>query len=190
MRSFFITSILIIFLLSACNFPRQGQPDPGLTVGPDSGLSTVTATPQDYTYTECSFVWARESLPDLSKDFKEALKDVQSQANGYAEAYGENCMDSQGNVVRFLAMETDFYVTLEVKDLQDRQALGELIEQVLDVAAKFPVEDTPGPQPGYVGITFEAPGDELHLWFTQSDAETAIENGLHGGELFDALQTR
>lgn len=150
----------------------------------------MTATPQEYVYTECSFVWARKSLPDLSKDFKEALRDVQPQAEGYAEAYGENCIDSQGNVVRFLAMETDFYVALKVRDLEDKQALGELIEQALAVVAKFPVEETPGPQPGYVGITFEAPGNELRLWFTQRDAETALDNGLHGEELFDALQTR
>jgi len=182
--------ILIIVLLSACNFPRPGQPNPGLTVEPDAGLSTDTASPQDFTATECGFVWARESLPDLSKDFKKALKDVQPQANGYAEAYGENCIDSQGNVVRFLAMETDFYVMLKVEDLEDKQALGEWIEQVLAVVTKFPVENTPGPQPGYVGITFEAPGDELRLWFTQMDAEAALENGLQGEELFNVLQVK
>jgi len=190
MRAYLITSMLFIFLLSACNFPRPGQPDPGLTVEPDAGLSTETETPQDFTPTECGYVWARESLPDLSQDFKDALQEVQPQADGYAEAYGENCMDSQGNAVRFLAMETDFYITLKVNDLEDKQALGEWIEQVMAVVAKFPVGDTPGPQPGYVGITFKAPGDELRLWFTQTGAETALENGLQGEELFNALQTK
>lgn len=190
MRAFFITSLLIIFLLSACNFPRPGQLNPGLTVEPDASSMTEDASAQDFTTTECAYMWARESLPDLSKDFKEALHEVQPQADGYAESYGENCIDSQGNVVRFLAMETDFYVTLKVKDLEDKQALGEWIEQVLIVVTKFPVEDTPGPQPGYVGITFEAPGDELRLWFTQLDAESALENGLQGEELFNALQVK
>ena len=190
MRTYFITPILIIFLLNACNFPGRGKPSPGLTVEPDAGLSTETTSPQDFSTTECGYVWARESLPELSKDFKEALQEVQPQADGYAEAYGENCIDSQGNVVRFLSMETDFYVTLRVKDLEDKQALGEWIEQVLNLVAKFPVEDTPGPQPGYVGITFETPGDELRLWFTQMDAETALENGLQGEELFNALQLK
>jgi len=68
--------------------------------------------------------------------------------------------------------------------------IRELIEQVLSTVAEFPPEETPDPQPGYVGITFEAPGDELRLWFTQTDAKTAIENGLQGKELFNALQTR
>ena len=183
MRTFFTTSLLVIFLLSACNFPKPGQSNPGLTVEPD-------ASAQDFTSSECAYMWARKSLPDLSKDFEEALKEMQPQADGYAEAYGENCMDNQGNVVNFLAMETDFYVTLEVKNLEDKQALGELIEQVLAAVAKFPAEDTPGPQPGYVGITFKAPGDELRLWFTQMDAQTALENGLQGEELLNALQTK
>jgi hypothetical protein len=41
-----------------------------------------------------------------------------------------------------------------------------------------------------VGITFEAPADELRLWFTRRDAEAALENGLRGEELFNALQAK
>jgi hypothetical protein len=190
MRTYFITLLLIIFLLSACNFPKPGQLNPGLTLEPDASSVTEDASAQDFTTTECAYVWARKSLPDLSKDFEEALQKKQRQAVGYAEAYGENCIDNQGNVAHFLAMETDFYATLEVRGLEDKQALGELIEQVLVVVARFPVADTPGPQPGYVGITFKTPGDELRLWFTQSDAETALGNGLHGEELFNELQTQ
>jgi hypothetical protein len=93
-------------------------------------------------------------------------------------------------VVRFLTKETDFYVTLQFEDLEDKQALGGLIEQVLDVVDKFPVEETPGPQPGYVGITFKAPEAELRLWFTQIDAKAALENGSRGEELFDVLQAK
>ena len=190
MRTFFITSLLIIFLLSACNFPWSEQPAPSLPVEPGKGLSQKAESPQDFSTTECAYVWARESLPNLSQDFKEALQEVQLQADGYAEAYGENCMDSQGNIVRFLAMETDFYITLEVDELEDKQALGELIEQILAVVAKFPVENTPGPQPGYVGITFEAPGDEFRLWFNLLEAKSALENGQQGKELFEALITK
>ncbi len=135
-------------------------------------------------------MWANNPLPELSDDFNKALKEVQPQASGYTEAYGENCIDSEGKIVRFLTMETDFHVTIKVNDLKDKKALGEQIEQVLAVVAKFPPEDTPGPQPGYVGITFEAPTDELRLWFTQTDSEAAIENGLQGEELFNTLQTK
>lgn len=183
--------ILILLLLNTCNFPGPETGILNVTLFPETIPAQATDTPSpDYSYTECGYTWAREPLPDLSQDFKEALKEVQPQADGYAEAYGENCINNQGEVMRFLAMETDFHVTLKVKDLGDKQALGELIEQVLSTVAEFPPEEPPGPQPGYVGITFEAPGDELRLWFTQTDAKTAIENGLQGKELFNALQTR
>jgi len=191
MHTLFKISLLLLFLLSACNFPAPGQSAPDLTVVPETEPIPVTETPpQDNTSTECGFVWARQPLADLSKEFDAALKEVLPEASGYAEAYGENCINSQGEVVRFTAMETDFYVTLEVESLEDKQALGELVEQVLSVLEQFPVEDTPGPQPGYMGITFQAPRDELRLWFTQLEAQAAIDNGLRGEELYLALQVK
>jgi hypothetical protein len=191
MRTFIKISFLVLCLLGACNLPAPGQPAPDLTIVPDTAPAQATDMPaQDDSYTECGFVWAREPLPDLSREFDAALKEVLPEASGYAEAYGENCLNNQGEVVRFLAMETDFYVTLKVDNLQEKQALGGLAEQILRVVAQFPVEDTPGPQPGYIGITFQSPGDELRLWFTRRDAEAALENGLRGEALFNALQAK
>ena len=184
MRYLFGLSVILLILLSACNLPGPEQ-----TIVPETAPAKPTDTPaQDVPYTECGFVWAREPLAELSKEFDTALKAVQPGASGYAEAYGENCLNNQGEVVRFMAMETDFYVTLKIRDLEDKSVLGELIEQVLAVVAEFPVDETPGPQPGYVGIMFEAPGNELRMWFTQLDAQAAIDKGLQGEELFNSLQ--
>ena len=116
------------------------------------------------------------------------MKDYPLQAEGYAQAYGENCMTNEGDVVRFLPMETDFYITLQVEKLEDEQALGESIEQVMEVLSGFPTDATPGPQPGYVGITFEAPEDSLRMWVMRINIEIALDNGLRGKELFKALQ--
>jgi hypothetical protein len=135
-------------------------------------------------------MWAHEPLPELSNQFDAALKEVLPRASGSTDAYGENCINAQGEVVRFLAMETDYYVTIPVETLEDKGALGEIIEQVLSVMAQFPVGETPGPQPGYVGITFEAPTDELRLWFPRRDAQAALENGLRGEELFNILESK
>lgn len=191
MRTIFRFSTLLLLLLSACTFPRPGQPvqNPTQASSTTKVLETETHLPDD-TNTECGYAWAREPLLDLSRDFEVALKEIQPQASGYAEAYGENCITNNGEAVRFLAMETDFYVTLKVQDLQNEHALGELIEQVMAVVSGYPPEDTPGPQPGNVGITFEAAGDELRLWFTQVEATLAIDNGLRGKELFKALQEK
>lgn len=193
MRTLILKTICIpiVCLLTACNLPRTGTPAPALTVIPDEAPVSQTVEPtQDYESVDCAYMWANGPLPELSDDFDKALKEAQPQASGYAEAYGENCIDGEGKIVRFLTMETDFHIALKVNDLEDKQALGKLIEQVLAVVAKFPLEDTPGPQPGYVGITFEAPTDELRLWFTQIDGESAIENGLQGEELFNTLQAK
>ena len=180
MRIFWKVSILLLLLLTACNLP-----------GPEKAPSREKETPiSDDSYSECGFVWARKPLEDLSQEFDQALKKVQPQAIGYAEAYGENCINNQGELVRFLAMETDFHINIKVKDLSDKQANGKLIEQILGVVSKFPVAETPGPQPGYVGITFESGGEEIRLWFTQLQAQTAIESGLRGEKLFDALQAK
>ena len=189
MRNIFRSSILLLFLLGACTLPKPGQPvqNPTLPSSNTKVLETETHLPDD-TNTECGYAWAREPLADLSKEFESALKEIQPQANGYAEAYGENCINNNGEAVRFLAMETDFYVTLKVQDLGNEHALGELIEQVLAVVSEFPPEDTPGPQPGSVGVTFKASGGELRLWFTQVEAKIAIDKGLSGKELFNALQ--
>ena len=176
MKTRFIKTVLFLtlFLLGACNFPGLGAP----------------STDQEYAYTECSYVWAREPLPDLSEEFRAALTAVQPRADGHAEAYGENCLNDKGEVVRFSAMETDFYVVLKVNDLEDKAMLGDMIKQVLSVVANFPKENTPGPQSGFVGITFESSAAQLRLWFTQVDAQAALDNGLRGEELFNALQTK
>jgi len=193
----FISVTIILFialLLNACTFPIPRQAPPKASVTPAINLAstaTETATPlQDNGYSACYFNWAREFLPELSREFETALNDIHPQAKGYAEAYGEDCINQDGDVVYFVAMETDFYVTFQVKDLEDKRELGNLAKQALEALARFPVEETPGLQPGYVGITFETPGDSHRLWFTQLDAESALKEGFQGEELFNALQAR
>lgn len=187
-----------IFFSCACSIFQTGQstlepaPVPASETAPSDG-SLPFGAPQgsDPSGSEdCYFNWARQALPDLSKEFTKAIKDVQPQAKGSAEAYGENCINNQGEVVRFLPMETDFYITFKVKDLEDKQVMGELIEQSLYVLTQFPPERTPGPQNGYLSITFESKGDNLNLWFQIADANAALEEGLLGEELFNALQSK
>ena len=183
--------LLIICMLSACNFPGLGQAVDGITAVPNVGTTVETDTPsQDYGSGECAFMWANKPLPELSKQFDQALKSVQPEAEGYAQAYGENCVTGEGEVVSFHVMETDFYITLKVESLDDHQILGEWIEKVIGVLADFPVDETPGPQPGYVGITFETSEDSLRLWVTQTEVESALESGKRGEELFNAIQAQ
>ena len=189
MQTRFTLTVLLLFLLSACNLPVVATTAEPITTKPAPAQAIDTPN-EEYNYTECGFVWAREPLDKLSNEFDSALKAIDPAASGRAEAYGENCLNNRGEVVRFLAMETDFYVTLQVEQLQDKGTLGELLEEVLNVVSQFPIEETPGPQPGYIGVTFEGPADELRLWFTQREAEAALGNGLRGAQLFEALQAK
>ena len=187
MKQFFIriSCTFIIVLLSACNFPGSKQPIP------NAAPETITVEPsQDDQPVECAFMWAKDPLPELSENFTQTLNATLPNAEGYAEAYGENCVTETGDIARFLDMETDYHVTLSVDDLDDKETLGKLVEEVIEVLVEFPTEDTPGPHPGYIGLTFEAPNDSFRLWAMRTEIEVALENGLQGEELFIALQNK
>jgi len=82
--------VFVAFLFSACTFPKLSQTSQIATVTPDIKISfafTETATPtQDDAYSACYFNWAHVALPELSREFEKALKDIQPQAEGFAEA--------------------------------------------------------------------------------------------------------
>jgi hypothetical protein len=170
--------LMLVLLLAACNLPR-----PGL----DTLIPPATDTPA---YRNCYFNWATQPLPDLSTQVQEALEKAGlDEVRVRAEAFGENCYDSQTNeVVRFAAMETDYHLTAQVADLKDAEALGNLLERMLVVLDRFPAGSTPGPQPGYVGVQFTSGGDVLNLWFQADAAHAARNEGLHGRFLLERLQ--
>ena len=136
----------------------------------------VTPTPTTaLAPTDCIWNWNTRPLDDLSGQVQAALKaaDV-SGATVSAVAFGEDCVDPHsGEVRRFATMETDFHFTLPVTALEDLDELGHLAEKVLEVLDSFPTESTPGPQPGYVRLTFVADGERFHLWFKVTQADEA-----------------
>ncbi|MBU2612057.1 MAG: hypothetical protein KJ606_14105 [Chloroflexi bacterium] len=151
--------------------------------------ATPTETPADPANPpQCAYVWARQALPELSAQVQQAFDEAgMSGVTARAGAYGENCVDAQGKVVSFSTMETDFYVIAEVTDLTDNENLGNILEDLLIVLDGFPPDETPGPQPGYIGVTFQAGDDLLNLWFSVTAGEDARKQGLHGSALFNAL---
>lgn len=151
---------------------------------------TPTETPAHPAYPpQCAYVWARQELPELSAQVQQAFDEAgMTGVTARAGAYGENCVDAQGKVVSFSTMETDFYVTVEVTDLTDDENPGNILEDLLIVLDGFPPDETPGPQPGYIGVTFQAGDDLLNLWFSVTAGEDARKQGLHGSALFEALR--
>jgi len=179
----------LLLLLGACNLPRRGIPAFALTGEPaQAGTPTPTAT---VAYEQCGWQWAKQTLPALSTEVQAALEAAGLEgATAHAEAYGENCLSADNEVLRFAALETDFRISIEVESLADAERLGTLLEKILVVLDGFPTESTPGPQPGYVGVRFAAGTEELNLWFTVTDGEAARALGLHGAALLEELQNR
>src|SRR3990172_3945660 len=167
------TSILLLSLiLAACNL-RSGNQD--FRSGPDPETPAA-----ELEYTQCGWVWDTQALPDLSADVQSALEAAGLMGvSAYAEAYGEDCLNASGEVDHFAVMETDFHITLQVAAIYDTELLGASLEQILVVLDSFPPESTPGPQAGYIGITFQAGNEELRLWFTVDEGVSARALGLH-----------
>jgi hypothetical protein len=179
MKRIFI--VLLPVLLLACNLPI---------------FIAHTATPPVKTDTPnadelCAFVEARKNLDEVTKQFTSKLKDAGIPIDSArAEAYGENCIAEDGHVVRFAARETDFYVTIIVTNLTDETQLGDLLEKTLAVIDQFPVGQTPGPNPGYIGITYKAGEQVQNLWFTRNQADDFRKQGLKGADLYHKLLTK
>jgi hypothetical protein len=169
--------VVLPILLIACFLPVVATQNPS--------PATDTPVPQQ----ECAFVEGRNTLDDISKQLLDKLKAAGlTVESARAEAYGENCIAADGTVVRFSARETDFYTTITVADLTDETELGNLLEQTLSVIDQFPVDQTPGPNPGYVGITFKAGEQVQNLWFMQTQVADLRKQGLKGADLYRALK--
>ena len=171
--------ILLPILMMACFLPVS------ITTSPPTPAESITPTTEN----PCAFVEGRKTLEDISKQLLNKLTDAGLPVeNARAEAYGENCINADGSVAGFSARETDFYVTLTVADLTDESVLGNLLEQTLAVIDQFPTDQTPGPNPGYVGITFKAGKDVQNLWFMQTQGNELRKQGLKGADLYRAVR--
>jgi len=146
---------------------------------------TATAAAE---YMPCAYVWAYENLPEISTELQAAVQAILPEASARAQAFGEDCVAADGSST-FGAMETDFYVTLSVPDLTDTEALGTLVEKVLSVVDGFPRGRVPGGQDGFVEFTFRS-GDQQRILRVPIPRGVEVrQQGLHGAELIQALET-
>ncbi|HML23211.1 MAG TPA: hypothetical protein PKD09_16270 [Aggregatilinea sp.] len=149
-------------------------------------VATATVTPGP-----CAWQWATQALPDVAAQLDAAL--IAAGLDGIAvtaTAFGENCVDMQSTAVRFAAMETDFDLSLPDVDPADREAAGDRVAAVLDViVTQFPPDTTPGPMPGRLMLVLGADEDALRITVAQNDASAALDRGLRGAALLDALES-
>jgi hypothetical protein len=157
--------------------PNIGQP-------PDGEFPTPAVSQQD-----CGFTWAYHDLPELTAEFDSSIKALDPDASSHATAFGEDCVGNDGQIVRFAAMETDFYVTLPVTDLNDYETFGNWITQVMQVVNSFSPEMLAGPNPGFVEFRFEKSISESIGLRVPIQQYNATANEKTGEELFRMFHT-
>lgn len=149
MQRFFLTLLFWILFLGACSqnlSPTDTAPAHSIVTETQSSLPA---------YGECGYQWAYQDLPELSTQFDLAVKNLIPESASHATAFGENCIGADGQVIRFLAMQTDFYVIAKVETLDDYETFGEWIAEVMQVVIEFPSDMLAGPNPGFVEFRFE-----------------------------------
>jgi hypothetical protein len=182
---------LALLLTSACGTsPSEQSATADLPVEPsDTPLPSPVPTTDPSDYTQCGWKWNTRPLPDLTDEVQAGLDAAGIQgATAIVYAFGEDCFDPQtGTVLRFATLETDIDITLEVANLGDLEALGNLAEQVLVVLDGFPPNSVPGAQPGQISLGFTSGEEQRWLRFPVEQANNARERGLRGSSLLEAL---
>jgi hypothetical protein len=186
-----ISGLLIMILVLVACTPGAGSTSAMKTnTIPFEEMTTLTTTPENGSSQPCAYMWARNQLPDISGQLMAALKEAKINfQNAWAEAYGENCMDTQsGKIQSFSTLETDFHIQLQVASLDDYATMGDLLEKVITVMNQFPPGKVPGPQEGSVEVTFSTEEDQQVVRFKVSEGVAALQQGLHGQALLEELQ--
>lgn len=155
---------------------------PHIDQGPDGALTVAPPDTQS-----CAYQWAYQDLPELSSSFQQSLQALQPEAQATAFAFGENCILPDGSIGRFLPMETDFNITLQVSDLNGESELGDWIVKVMQVITAIPPEQIVGPRPGRVSLTFQSGGNQKVVSFYINQYQE-LPPGLSSAEIFQQLQ--
>jgi hypothetical protein len=150
---------LCILLLTACASTGQVQ----TAVPSVAPVATSTPLPITPSIEPCAYVEATHNLPDATSQVDQAIKQLQPNASGRAEAFGENCVYASSSQSTFSAMETDFYLTINVKSLNDDDELGMWIVTAMKIVGALPPDSVAGPQAGFVEFTFKTADDQKNL---------------------------
>jgi hypothetical protein len=154
---------------------------PHIDQGPDGIVTAPPTYPRD-----CGYQWAQQSLPELSSQFMQSIQALQADAQASAFVFGENCVYADGTST-FIPMETDFNITLPVRDTTDT-VLGEGIVRIMQVIEDIPPDRIIGPRPGRVAITFEVNGQRQGITF-YIDQYRALPAGLSPAEIYQTLKS-
>ena len=86
-------------------------------------------------------------------------------------------------------METDFQIQIAVRDLADKENLGNWIAKAMAVIVGLPASEVQGPRPGRAEFEFRAPNADLRRLTVDLEVYKVKSDGLSGARLFEALDT-
>ncbi len=190
--------LLMVSISQGCNLPSAplavgdlATPTETAQILPGESGGGVT-TPHAPTEQPCGYMWASQPLPDVSSDIQAMLEESGvEQVRVSAEAFGENCVLPDGEVARFLVMQTDIRILLGVENVNDLNALGDLAAKVLPVVLGLPEEMLPGPNEGYIGLQFsDADGQALNVWLPKAAVRELMKHQANGSALIELLQRK
>jgi hypothetical protein len=141
-----IIILLGLLVLSACSFSLRSFTS--LFTQTITPTPSITITP---TYEGCYYVWAHQSLPEVTEKLDAAIRELQPTASANADAFGEDCIYADGHST-FGALETDFYINLSIESRSNEDAMGNWIAQVMPVIDRL--TEIPG-NPGFVEFSFQ-----------------------------------
>ena len=176
MKRLFHPLLFLTLILSACS----SSPN----ISTSEALPTATFTPDLSAAAQCAYQWANQDIPELTAQLDTAIKAVIPHSTSRASAFGENCIGNNGRVLRFGAMETDFYVAVSVESLTDYETFGNWIVQAMQAINSMPPDLLMGPNKGFVEFSFKKSSSDAINFRVPIQQYNDSANGISGEKLF------
>ncbi len=169
----------VMLLMASASAPEFGQLAQTATALYVS-LTPSPTVPSNATNTPCAFMWAHQDLPEITNAAQAAFNKAKLDNINVirADAYGETCGS------RFMAMTTDFYLSAEVDNFRDTEAIGDIIRDAYNMLLALDVE-LPA-RHGYLDIEFTANGEPKRFRAMFSQIKSAVESEATGAALIKA----
>ena len=130
----------------------------------------------------CGYQWAYQDDLELTASFDASIKQLDPNASGRAQLFGENCVRQDGTFT-FSALETDFYVRTQVADLNQEEEFGNWVKHVMEIVLQIPREEL-AIQYGFVEFHFEKTETEQHAFRVPIKTYIDEAQSKTGAELF------
>src|SRR5215207_2371500 len=191
--------LVVVFSMVAA-FAVQPTPDPSLDMTvtavvltnsyvfealsrTQTAVAQTAAAPTDEPgfIANCQWNWNTQPRRDLSEQIQNAYDEQgMTTVTAGASYFGEDCLDpTTREFIRFGAMQTDYYISIQVSDLNDPAAIQNQMIDILTVLRPFFTSDANIVQPGDITFSFRLPDGTPALIMTL-DAQVVMTAFAHG----------